>query len=274
MARPRGPAWACFALSACGRAESALRLCPGAGRGAVVTSCVRGRAGALLLRLMSGGGPERRLRWTWRLWSRCRATLRRRSVPPPRYAGGLRNAAGPAASATPCGSHTHRNAVGSAQTRNAAGRGSPRRTAPNPTATLWAGVPQGDGGTPCSSEAESLGEGGHSGPQQSTHDATSTPLAGGPPPRRGATPHRSEARPTSPAGGPPGCAAPEGSPCAGRAEADGRHRAAEGPGARGARDQPPQEAVAGEGVGGLVRWGERRDPGPPRGHLRPPRRRL
>ncbi|MEU1671679.1 polysialyltransferase family glycosyltransferase [Streptomyces roseifaciens] len=27
--------------------------------------------------------------------------------------------------------------------------------------TLWAGVPQGDGGPPCSSEAESLGEGGH-----------------------------------------------------------------------------------------------------------------
>ncbi|MGW2597494.1 cobyrinate a,c-diamide synthase [Streptomyces klenkii] len=38
----------------------------------------------------------------------------------------------------------------------------------DPATSLWAGVPQGDGGPPCSSEAESLGEGGHNataGPQ-------------------------------------------------------------------------------------------------------------
>ncbi|MFF4215995.1 cobyrinate a,c-diamide synthase [Streptomyces nondiastaticus] len=46
---------------------------------------------------------------------------------------------------------------------------------------LWAGVPQGDGGPPCSSEAESLGEGGHN-PTTGVHpkNAPVVAVAGGP----------------------------------------------------------------------------------------------
>ncbi|MFG2296002.1 ATP-binding protein [Streptomyces sp. NPDC048603] len=48
-----------------------------------------------------------------------------------------------------------------------------------PAAAVWAGVPQGDGGAPCSSGVESLGEGGHTAPQP----ASAAPTPPDAPPR-------------------------------------------------------------------------------------------